>query len=81
MAHRGEKAALGAVGGLRLIARLRELRLGATLLGDVAADALHLEATAVGSGDELLLPLDPARARGRQRVLGKALMANVVGDG
>ena len=81
VAHGGEEAALGAIGGLRLITRLGQLRFERALLGNVAADALHLEAAAAGGSDELLLPFDPARARGGQRVLREALMANVVGDG
>ena len=75
------KRALGAIGGLGLIARLGKLRVGAALLGNVAADALHFEAIAARRRDKLFLPFDPPRAGRGQRVLHKALMANVGGNG
>ena len=41
--HR-EEARLGAIGGFRLVARLRERMLGLDAIGDVAADALYFAA-------------------------------------
>ena len=81
VAHGGEKAALGAIGGFRLVARLAQLHLGAPLLGHVAADALHLEVAAAGRCNELLLPFNPPWSLGGQRVLHEVLLADVVGDG
>ena len=57
--HRKE-ARLGAVGGLRLVARLRERMLGLDTIGDVAADALHLGA--IFAAYRGFAPCDPARA-------------------
>ena len=64
-----------------LVARLGKLQVGAPLLSDIAADALHLEAAAMGRSDELLLPLDPARARRGHDVVDETLVADGGGDG
>lgn len=64
MTHGGEEARLGLACVHRLIARLGELKLCRTLLGDVAADALHLAHPAVDVGDDEILPHEPAGSRG-----------------
>ena len=64
-----------------LVTRLCQLQVGAPLVGDIAAHALHLEAAAMGRSDELLLPLDPAGAHRGHDVLDKALVADGGGDG
>ena len=60
--HHGEKVGFGAIGGLRLVARLCQRALGVGAVGDVAADALHFAAGVAAHGH--LAPGDPARARG-----------------
>src|SRR4029079_14208411 len=49
--------------------------------GTVRADAVPFEAIAARRPDKLFLPFDPPRAGRGQRVLHKALMANVGGNG
>ena len=60
VADHGEEARLGAVGGFRLVARVRQRALGLDAVGDVAADALHLGAGFAAHRD--FAPGDPARA-------------------
>ncbi len=59
------KRLLARLARLRLIARLGQLRLGAALLGDVAADALHLEAGAAGGRRRAAPPIRSTAGRWR----------------
>ena len=76
MAHGGKEARLGAIGGLGLPARLGQLGLGETRLGDVAALRLHLRHRPVRGGHDVLLPLEPARTGGSFDLLHIALVAD-----
>ncbi len=75
------KRPLARLADFGLVSRLRKLHVRAPLLGDIAADALHLEAAPVWRGDELLLPLDPAGAGRSQCMLDETLVADGGGDG
>ena len=75
VAHGGQEARLGPVGGLRLLARLRQLGLGAAPLGNVAAETLHLGDRHRAGRNGMLVPLEPTRAASGLDLLGVALLA------
>ena len=75
VAHGGQEARLGAVGGFRLLARLPQLGLRVPPLGDVAAGALHLGDGGIAGRDRMLLPLEPARPERGLDLLHVALLA------
>ncbi len=77
VAHGREEARLGAVGSLRLLPRVGELRPRAPGLGDVATDALHLGDRAFPGRNRVLLPLEPARAGGGLDLLHRAALAHL----
>ena len=69
MAHRREEAALGAIGGLGLIARGAQALLGLGTRRDVAADALDFAGAGNVVAQRDIAPGNPARAVGARDAL------------